>query len=346
MKAILPGSGTPQGLQAGSPGQLSSNPDVTGPPRISDLAQPTMGPKPAWLRKALIHGDSEVRRTIRRLGLHTVCEEARCPNRHECWGAEKTATFLVLGDRCTRNCRFCNVAAGKPLAPDPDEPARVAEAIQALNLSYVVITMSTRDDLADGGAAHMADVVRAIRRGVPHCRVEVLPSDFGGRRESVVALAAVAPEVYGHNIETVRRMTALIRSAADYERSLMVLRWARENAPNAATKSAMMVGLGETWQEVLETMDDLRQVGVDLLVIGQYLRPTRLQVPVQRYWTPDEFARLREEALGRGFVACEAGPWVRSSYRADGMYEVWRNARGFIQTHASTSEFLLPPEST
>ncbi len=289
--------------------------------------------KPSWLRKPLVHGDSAVHRAVKGLRLHTVCEEARCPNRHECWGARRTATFLLLGNRCTRNCRFCSVAPGRPLAPDPEEPARVADAVVRLGLSYAVVTMSTRDDLPDGGAAHMADTVRAIRRRLPTCRVEVLPSDFAGRHEAVETLAAAAPEVFGHNLETVRRLTPEVRPAADYERSLNVLRMARRFAPESAVKSAMMVGLGETWDEILAAMDDLRTAGVDLLAIGQYLRPTRAQTPVRRCWSPDEFAAMRGEALLRGFVACEAGPWVRSSYRADAMFETWRQTqRGGTKT--------------
>ena len=283
--------------------------------------------KPEWLRKAIIHGDSVVRQTVRQFRLNTVCEEARCPNRHECWGAHRTATFLLLGPQCTRNCRFCSVPTGRPRPPDPTEPERVAGAVAALGMSFVVITMSARDDLPDGGAAHMAETVRAIRRRAPGCRVEVLPSDFRGVESAIRTLVDAAPEVYGHNIETVRRLTPQVRSVARYERSLAVLRTVRAFAPGMAVKSALMVGLGETWDELLDTLDDLRAAGVDLLAIGQYLQPTRQHLPVVRYWRPEEFAMLRDAALERGFVACEAGPWVRSSYRADLMYEAWRRTR-------------------
>ena len=288
-----------------------------------DAAAPTPPPprgKPAWLRKPLVHGDSAVRRTVRGRRLHTVCEEARCPNRHECWGRGRTATFMVLGDRCTRNCRFCNVAPGRPAAPDPGEPGQVAEAVAALGVNYAVVTMVTRDDLADGGAGILAETVRAIRRRNPGCRVEVLPSDFGGEAAAIATLVAAAPDVYGHHLETVRRLTPVARSGSTYDRSLDVLRRVRALRPGMVTKSALMLGLGETFAEVCEALDDLRAAGVDVLAVGQYLQPTRAHLPVRRYWTPDEFAALRAEALRRGFAHCEAGPWVRSSYRADAMY--------------------------
>jgi lipoic acid synthetase len=277
--------------------------------------------KPEWLRKPLIHGDSEVRRIVRDHRLHTVCEEARCPNRNECWGGSRTATFMILGDRCTRHCGFCSVKTGRPDAPDPTEPDRVAQAISEMKLAFAVITMVTRDDLEDGGAAHMAETVLAIRRLSPACRVEVLPSDFGGREDSVNRLADAQPDVYGLNLETVRRLTPGVRSGSSYERSLDVLRHVRARHPERVTKSAMMLGLGETTDDLYEAMDDLRAADVDVLAIGQYLQPTRENLPVQKYWTPEEFASLRQEALRRGFVHCEAGPWVRSSYRADAMYE-------------------------
>ncbi len=277
-------------------------------------------PKPSWLRKPLVHGDSAVRRTVAATRLHTVCEEARCPNRHECWGREGTATFLILGDLCTRGCTFCGIRRGRPAAPDPAEPRRVAEAAAAMGLRFVVVTMVTRDDLADGGASQMARTVQTIRAIVPGCGVEVLPSDFGGSESALETLAAVAPEVFGHNIETVRRLTPAVRRGADYDRSLAVLRAYRRLEPRAVIKSAMMVGLGETAEEVARTMDDLLAAGVEVLMIGQYLQPTRQRAPVERYWTPEEFVGLRSDALRRGFRHCEAGPWVRSSYRAESVY--------------------------
>ncbi len=284
--------------------------------------------KPPWLRKPLVVSDGPVARTLRQGRLHTVCEEARCPNRRECWQGERTATFMILGDRCTRNCRFCSVPAGRPAQPDPTEPERVAEAVAALGLRYVVITMVARDDLPDGGAAAMAETVRAIRHKTSDCRVEVLPSDFGGERTAIETLVAARPVVFGLNLETVRRLTPFARSGSTYERSLSALRVVRELAPELPTKSALMVGLGESHDEVCAAMDDLRAAGTELLAIGQYLQPTRAQLPVQRYWTPAEFAALRAEALRRGFAACEAGPWVRSSYKADAMYATAMARRG------------------
>lgn len=277
--------------------------------------------KPPWLRKPLVHGQSDVRRIVRGHRLHTVCEEARCPNIHECWGVSRTATFMILGDLCTRRCGFCSVKTGRPAAPDPAEADRVAQAIADMKCAYAVITMVTRDDLDDGGAAQMAATVQAIRGQSPGCRIEVLPSDFGGNPEAVHALADARPEVYGHNVETVQRLTPRVRSGSTYERSLAVLRRVRERHPDMVTKSALMVGLGECVEDVCTTMDDLRGAQVDVLAIGQYLQPTREHLPVKRFWEPAEFADLKQEALRRGFAHCEAGPWVRSSYRADAMYE-------------------------
>lgn len=293
--------------------------------RVKEKTRPTSRAaerrgKPLWLRKPLIVGAGPVTTAVRGLRLHTVCEEARCPNRRECWEGAHTATFMILGGRCTRHCRFCSVNPGRPAPPDPGEPERVAEAVAALGISYAVVTMVTRDDLPDGGAVAMAATVRAIRQRSPGCRVEVLPSDFGGDRDAIATLVAAAPEVYGHNLETVRRLSPVVRSGACYERSLSVLRTVRELAPRQVTKSALMLGLGETFEEICEAMDDLRRAEVDVLALGQYLQPTREQLPVQRFWTPAEFAALRAEALRRGFAACEAGPWVRSSYRADALY--------------------------
>ncbi len=227
---------------------------------------------------------------------------------------------MILGDTCTRRCGFCSVATGRPAAPDPAEPERVAEAVAAMELTFAVITMVTRDDLEDGGADAMARTVRAVRSRVPGCKVEVLPSDLGGDRANLAILMAAAPDVTGHNLETVRGLTPRVRSGASYDRSIEFLRRAREIAPAGVTKSAMMLGLGETVDDVCGAMDDLRAVDVDVLAIGQYLQPTRANLTVQRYWTPEEFAEIKAEALRRGFVHCEAGPWVRSSYKADAMY--------------------------
>ena len=295
---------------------------------ITTTEPPIPKGKPEWLRKALVHGDSPVRRTVKGLKLHTVCEEARCPNRHECWGRGQTATFMILGSICTRACGFCNVTTGRPGAADPHEPDRVAEAVNQMGLKYAVITMVTRDDLPDGGAGAMAETVRAIRAGNPGCRVEVLPSDFNGRSESLDVLLDAAPEVVGHNLETVRRLTPSVRSRAEYEGSLEFLRRTHERRPDLVSKSALMLGLGETRDEVLEALDDLRRAHTEVLAIGQYLQPSKAHRPVQRYWTPEEFETLKGEAMSRGFAHCESGPWVRSSYRADMMYESAMRAKG------------------
>ncbi len=287
----------------------------------------TPQPKPPWLRKPLIPGETAVRRVVAGAALHTVCEEARCPNRRECWCEDRSATFLILGNRCTRGCSFCAVSRDDPEPPDPEEPRRVADAVRAMGLRFAVVTMVTRDDLPDGGAGVMATTVRAIRDRVPDCRVEVLPSDFGGSHAALETLAAARPEVFGHNIETVRRLTPEVRRGADYERSLTVLRAYCELDPAAVIKSALLVGFGESRDEVLETLDDLRAAGVEVVAIGQYLQPARGRRPVARYWTPEEFEALREQAKRRGFAHCEAGPWVRSSYRAELMYRAALAAR-------------------
>ncbi|MCX7818393.1 MAG: lipoyl synthase [Kiritimatiellae bacterium] len=285
-------------------------------------------PKPPWLRKPLVPGETQVRRVVADASLHTVCEEARCPNRRECWCEDRSATFLILGNRCTRRCDFCAVGREAPELPDPGEPERIATAVRAMSLRFAVVTMVTRDDLPDGGAAAMAATVRAIRAEVPDCKVEVLPSDFGGLRRSLEMLAGARPEVFGHNIETVRRLTPEVRRGASYERSLTVLRTYRELDRTAVLKSALLVGFGESRDEVLETLDDLRAAGVEVVAIGQYLQPARDRRPVARYWTPEEFDALREEARRRGFAHCEAGPWVRSSYRAELMYRAALAGRG------------------
>ncbi|WP_289628248.1 lipoyl synthase [Hydrogenibacillus sp. N12] len=278
--------------------------------------------KPAWLRSHLARealqteaAFRKVKTALRTGALHTVCEEARCPNLHSCWNAG-TATFMILGDRCTRSCRFCAVTPGRPLAPDPEEPERVAEAARAMGLRYVVVTSVARDDLTDGGAGHFAATIRALRSKIPGVGVEVLTPDFGGDPAALRTVLEARPDVFNHNVETVRRLTPSVRAKATYERSLWVLREAKRLRPEIPTKSSLMVGLGETWEELIETMDDLRASGVDILTIGQYLRPSRRQLPVVRYYAPEEFERLREEGLRRGFAHVEAGPLVRSSYHA------------------------------
>ena len=282
--------------------------------------------KPEWLKIQLNTSDSYkfVRNLVKSERLNTVCEEARCPNIHECWGEHKTATFMILGDTCTRRCRFCAVRTGLPRGVDKEEPARVAASVVEMGLEHAVVTMVNRDDLKDGGADILAETVRAIHRAAPTCSVEVLSSDLMGRRDDIATVMEAKPEIMSHNLETVRRLTPQVRSRSTYDRSLLFLRTAAQLDPGATVKSSIMLGLGETRDEVLEVMDDLLANGVTLMNIGQYLQPTRTHVPVQRYWTPDEFAELRAEALVRGFTHCEAGPLVRSSYHAG---EQWNDYR-------------------
>lgn len=262
---------------------------------------------------------TRVKGLVRGLQLHTVCEEARCPNVGECWGAG-TATIMILGDVCTRACRFCAVTTGNPRGiVDEGEPARVAQAVAELRLNYVVITSVDRDDLPDGGARIFAETIRAIKTQSPRTRVEVLTGDFRGARASIATVIAAQPDVFGHNIETVRRLSPLVRDRrAGYDQSLAVLRIAKELAPHQRTKSSILVGMGETRDEVLEAMRDLRAVGVELLAIGQYLQPTRNKrnVPLVEYVTPEQFAWYRDEGLKLGFRYVASGPLVRSSYRA------------------------------
>lgn len=254
---------------------------------------------------------------IRAKKLHTVCEEARCPNIHECWAVRKTATFMILGDICTRGCRFCAVTTGMPTELDLQEPARIAESVKQMGLNHVVITAVARDDLKDGGASIFAETIRTTRKLNPLTTIEVLPSDMGGVFENLKTLMDARPDILNHNIETVRRLSDRVRSKAKYDRSLEFLRRAKELNPEIPTKSSIMVGLGETKEEILEAMDDLRANDVDILTIGQYLQPTKKHLPVEKYWHPDEFAELKEIALSKGFSHCESGPLVRSSYHAD-----------------------------
>lgn len=254
---------------------------------------------------------------MREKNLHTVCEEARCPNIHECWAERRTATFMILGDTCTRACRFCAVKTGLPTELDLAEPERVADSVQLMNLKHVVVTAVARDDLKDGGAAVFAETVRAIRRKNPFTSIEVLPSDMGGKEENLALLMDAKPDILNHNIETVKRLTPRVRARAKYDRSLEFLRRAKEMQPTIPTKSSLMVGLGETKEEIIEVMDDLRANHVDIMTIGQYLQPSKSHLKVEKYYRPEEFAELREIALTKGFSHCEAGPLVRSSYHAD-----------------------------
>ncbi|WP_341321165.1 lipoyl synthase [Solibacillus sp. FSL H8-0523] len=275
--------------------------------------------KPEWLKIKLNTNDEykALKKLMREKNLNTVCEEARCPNIHECWGERRTATMMILGSICTRACRFCAVKTGLPNELDLAEPERVADSVALMNLKHVVITMVARDDLKDGGAEVLAETVRAIRRKSPLTSIEVLPSDLTGREESLRLLMDAKPDILNHNIETVRSLTPRVRAKATYDRSLAFLRRAKEMEPNIPTKSSLMIGLGETLEEIYEVMDDLRANNVDIMTIGQYLQPTKKHLPVKKYYSPIEFGKMRKIAMEKGFSHCEAGPLVRSSYHAD-----------------------------
>ncbi|OCA81357.1 lipoyl synthase [Pseudobacillus wudalianchiensis] len=275
--------------------------------------------KPDWLKIKLNTNENYtgLKKMMREKNLHTVCEEAKCPNIHECWAVRRTATFMILGDVCTRACRFCAVKTGLPTELDWAEPERVADSVQLMNLKHVVVTAVARDDLKDGGAAVFAETVRAIRRKNPFTSIEVLPSDMGGVEENLKMLMDARPDILNHNIETVKRLSPRVRARATYERSLEFLRRAKEMQPDIPTKSSIMIGLGETKEEIIEAMDDLRTNNVDIVTLGQYLQPSKKHLKVQKYYHPDEFAELREIAMSKGFSHCEAGPLVRSSYHAD-----------------------------
>ncbi|RAR42055.1 lipoyl synthase [Paenibacillus sp. MDMC362] len=277
----------------------------------------TKQPKPDWIRIKLTTGDNykEIKSMMRSKTLHTVCEEARCPNIYECW-ANRTATFMILGDICTRACRFCAVNTGLPTELDLQEPERVAEAAEQMNLRHCVVTSVARDDLKDGGAYIFAETVKAIRRRLPLCSVEVLIPDFMGSEEALKIVMDVKPDILNHNIETVERMSDRVRAKAKYSRSLQLLKNAKAMQPDIPTKSSIMLGVGEQWHEILEAMDDLRSVGCDIMTIGQYLQPSPKHLNVEKYYTPEEFAILKEEGMKRGFSHVESGPLVRSSYHA------------------------------
>ena len=275
--------------------------------------------KPKWLNIKLNTNENyrDLKKLMREKNLNTVCEEARCPNIHECWGERRTATFMILGATCTRACRFCAVNTGLPNELDLEEPERVADSVQLMNLKHVVITAVARDDQKDGGSGVFAETIRAVRRKNPFTTVEVLPSDMGGVYENLERLMDAKPDILNHNIETVRRLTKRVRARATYDRSLELLKRANEMHPEIPTKSSLMLGLGETHEEILETMDDLRANNVDIMTIGQYLQPSAKHLVVQKYYTPQEFIELRDIAMTKGFSHCEAGPLVRSSYHAD-----------------------------
>jgi lipoic acid synthetase len=273
--------------------------------------------KPPWLRRRLPSGPiyGTVCRTIGTRNLHTVCQEAQCPNQWECF-SNRTATFLILGSRCTRNCRFCAVAHGPKTPPDPEEPIRLAEAVVEMDLEYVVVTSVTRDDLPDGGAGAFAATIRAIRRRKPEARIEVLIPDFQGSKDALETVLAARPDVLNHNLETVPRLYATVRPEADYQRSLTLLRESRSKAPGIPTKSGLMLGLGETEAEIRQSLADLAAADCRMVTLGQYLQPSPTHLPVAAYVTPETFARWREEALAMGFREAACGPLVRSSYQA------------------------------
>ncbi|MFZ0241219.1 MAG: lipoyl synthase [Desulfobacterales bacterium] len=286
--------------------------------------------KPSWLIRRLPSGPEyeKIRGLMDRGRLHTVCQEAKCPNMWECF-SNRTATFLILGDRCTRNCRFCAVAHLPVAPPDEDEPQRVAEAVAEMKLGYVVVTSVTRDDLPDGGAGHFAATIRAIRRRVPETGIEVLIPDFKGDAAALRRVLEARPDVLNHNIETVPRLYADVRPGAFYSRSLALLGRAREIAASVATKSGLMLGLGETDAEIRHTLRDLLDVGCRLLTLGQYLQPSRDHLPVVRYVPPAEFDRWKQLALQMGFGEVASGPFVRSSYHAQELFRASEESTAF-----------------
>ena len=304
---------TPQGFTAIRDGLKSPGGSAAGAARAAQ-------PKPRWLRAQAPGGAAftAVRDIVREHRLATVCEEAKCPNIGECWNAG-TATIMLMGAVCTRACRFCSVDTGNPRGwLDAEEPANAARTVELMKLRYVVLTSVNRDDLPDGGAGHYAACVRAIRSRNPETAVEALTPDFRGVLRDVETVVDSGLQVFAQNVETVRRLTHPVRDPrAGYEQTLAVLAHAKRHNPAVLTKTSLMLGLGETWDEVLQTLDELRAGGVDLLTLGQYLRPTANHLPVQRFVSPAEFAQLRVQALERGFVECVAGPFVRSSYRAE-----------------------------
>ena len=279
----------------------------------------TRGRRPEWLRVKSVDSPKyqELRGLFRGKSLHTVCEEAMCPNIGECWG-RGTATFLLMGDTCTRSCGFCKIKTGRPSLLDPDEPRRVGESVAAMGLHHAVLTSVNRDEQKDGGAWVFAESIRWIRQLRPGCTVEVLIPDFKGDEAALQTVMDAQPEILNHNTETVPRLYKTVRPQAKYLRSMQLLQQAKRMDALALTKSGIMLGLGETWDEILQVMDDLRAHDVDIMTMGQYLQPSRFHLPIERYYPPDEFARLKEEGEQRGFQWVESGPLVRSSYHADG----------------------------
>ncbi|MCX8048344.1 MAG: lipoyl synthase [Methylohalobius sp.] len=294
-----------------------------GPAKVKrlpiEVETPNPLPKPAWLKVRLSSDPNvaQVKRLLRRLNLSSVCEEAACPNLPECF-SHATATFMILGDRCTRRCPFCDVAHGRPAPPDPQEPENLARAVAILKLRYVVITSVNRDDLSDGGAEQFARCIEAVRRHAPATRIEILTPDFRKRQHAALdVLARHPPEVFNHNLETVPRLYPIARPGANYQGSLALLAEIKRRLPQVVTKSGLMLGLGETEEEIVAVMEDLRRNRCDMLTLGQYLPPSRHHLPVKRYVPPEEFAHLAEIAKNLGFAQVAAGPLVRSSYHAD-----------------------------
>jgi len=301
------------------------------PEKIGRASNPSP-PKPPWIRvRAVTNGDAQrhiaaTRETLRSLGLSTVCEEAACPNLSECWSG-RHATFMIMGEICTRACAFCNVATGRPLPLDPGEPLRLGKAVAKLGLEHAVVTSVDRDDLDDGGAAHFAAVIRAIRAHAPGTTIEVLTPDFLRRDGALAMVIEAKPDVFNHNVETVPRLYPAIRPGARYFQSLRLLQQAKELDARAVTKSGLMAGLGEAREEILQVMDDLRVAGVDILTIGQYLQPTLKHAAVARYLEPGEFEDLAQHARAKGFLQVSASPLTRSSYHAGDDFERIRQAR-------------------
>ncbi len=287
--------------------------DISEKVLTEDKPQPR---RPEWIRAKLPYGESYAKLLglMRVKQLHTVCEEARCPNLGECWG-RGTATFMILGDICTRSCGFCAVKTGRPTELDTDEPRRVAEAVMSMNLRHVVITSVNRDELRDGGASIFAETIRQIRIKSPKCRIEILIPDFRGDNVALDVVVDAAPDILNHNVETVPRLYTVVRPQAKYDRSLNVLAYFKERG--LVTKSGVMVGIGEKPEEILEVMKDLRKSNVDILTVGQYLQPTKEHLPIDRYVTPDEFEMYKRIGLEMGFKFVESGPLVRSSYHAN-----------------------------
>jgi lipoic acid synthetase len=284
---------------------------------------------PPWIVEGLREREKSktLLHSLKEKGLVTVCEEAQCPNIGACF-ARGTATFLIMGSVCTRNCAFCAVSKGKPMGLDPEEPQRIAGMVAELGIKHVVVTSVTRDDLEDGGARHFINTIRAVRTMNPEATIEVLVPDFNGNERSLDAIISEGPEVINHNIETIRELYGTVRPRADYERSLALLAGIPERRGGIVTKSGMMVGLGETKKQVFETMDDLLIAGVQILTIGQYLRPTRKHHEVKRYVTPDEFHEYRDAGLHMGFLAVASGPFVRSSFHAESLYKEVKRRTG------------------